>query len=260
MAFDYVVSLDLTGRRCVVFGGGPLAADRVDGLLASGAVVTVVTPAPGPGVVGPAVTHVARSARATDLAGAFLAIATREDDADVPALWAAAEERGVLFAALDDVAHCHFGAVSTIRRGALTVTISTAGRAPALAKRLRRWLEPRLGPEVGRLVDVVHDARAQVLPRRVGFDEWAARWEDALADLDHLAALVRDGHEDRAVEHIHRHVAPVGTTASPVPSGAGAPPHRGPAGSEPTRDPAGRPSAPRVPGSAGPVSATAVAP
>lgn len=215
MPFDYVVSLDLAGRRCVVVGDGPLAAERVDGLLASDAVVTVVTPTPGPGVLRPGVTHVARLARPSDLDGAFLAVATREDAADVVALWSAAEERGVLFAALDDVVHCHFGAVSTIRRGALTVTISTAGRAPALAKRLRRRLERQLGPELGDLVDLLHEARRQVLPRRVTFDEWARRWGDALADLDLLLALARDGDGEAVVRHVHAHVAPAGTPGRP---------------------------------------------
>lgn len=211
MAFDYIVSLDLTGRPCVVVGDGPLAAERVAGLLASGAEVTVVTPTPRPGVVVDGVVHVPRLAEPADLDGAFLAIATREDGAEVEPLWAAAEQQGVLFAALDDVAHCHFGAVSTIRRGALRVTISTAGRAPALAKRLRQRLEQQIGDEAGRLVELVHEARRQVLPRQVGFDEWAARWGDALADLDHLLALARDGEDEAVIGHLHDHVAATGS-------------------------------------------------
>ena len=213
MAFDYVVSLDLTGRPCLVAGNGPLAAERVAGLLASGAVVTVVTPDAARGVVVDGVTHIARLVGPEDLDGMALAIVTREDAADVPRLYAAAERRGVLFTALDDVDHCHFGAVSTIRRGPVTVTISTAGRAPALSKRLRLHLEAQLGPEVGELAATQQEARSQVLPRTVPFDDWAARWAEALADLDHLLALQRAGRTDLVIDHIHTHIATSGMTA-----------------------------------------------
>ena len=206
MAFDYIVSLDLGGRRCVVLGDGPLAAERVEGLLRSGADVTVVTPEPGEGVVVDGVTHVARLGEPADLDGAFLAIATREDGVDVPALWAAAEERGVLFAALDDIPHCHFGAVSQINRGDLTVTLSTAGRAPALSKRLRQQLEELVTPAHGRLVDLLHAAREELLPRTVPFAEWSARWGAALADLDQLVAWTAAGEDDRVVRHVQERV------------------------------------------------------
>lgn len=202
MAFDYPVNLDLTGRRCLVFGGGPLAVDRVRGLLASAAAVEVVTPEPSEELeaLGPTVTR--RVGAPDDLDGAFLAVATREDDAPIEALWEAANERGVLFAALDDVPHCHFGAASIVRRGDLRVTISTAGRAPALSKRLRQRLEEEIDEAHGELVDVLHRARERLLPREVPFETWAAAWGAALEDLDVLLELVRAGRADEAVERV----------------------------------------------------------
>lgn len=214
MAFDYVVTLQLEGRRCVVLGGGPLAAERVEGLLRSRAQVTVVAADPVAGVVVDGVDHVPRVGRPEDLDGAFLAIATREDDVDVTALWDASRAGGVLFAALDDVPHCDFGAVSTIRRGALTMTISSAGRAPALAKRLRRQLEQQYGDAHGRLVEVLHEARTGLLPRTVPFDVWAGRWEAALEDVDRLVGLVATGDEDAVVEHVRDHVDPARLAAA----------------------------------------------
>ncbi len=202
MAFDYPVNLDLAGRTCVVFGGGPLALERTEGLLASGATVRLVTPAPEPDRF-PAEAKVRdRLGEPGDLDGAFLAIATREDDAPVEELWHAANERGVLFAALDDVAHCHFGAASVVRRGNLRVTISTAGRAPALAKRLRRSLERSIDDRHGTLVEVLHAARERLLPRRVPFPVWAAAWEEALVDLDGLLELVGAGATAEAEERV----------------------------------------------------------
>lgn len=216
MAFDYPVNLDLTGRPCIVVGGGPVAAERVEGLLASGAAVTVVSPSPVSDlrerhVAGEVDLHERRVA-VDDLDGAFLAIHTREDGeggelaAEVDALWERAVADGVLFAALDDVPHCMFGAASTVRRGDLRITVSTAGKAPALSKRIRRDLEEVYDDAYGGLVDALHRAREAALPRQVPFAEWAGRWEEALADLDGLLALVRDGRAEVVTERVARTV------------------------------------------------------
>lgn len=206
MAFDYPVNLNLAGRRCIVFGGGPLAAERVEGLLASGAQVEVVTAEPSEELVATGAPVLRRTGGAADLEDAFLAVATREDDAPVAELWDAAEERGVLFAALDDVAHCHFGAASIVRRGDLRITISTAGKAPALSKRLRERLETDIDEAHGELVEVMHRARERLLPREVPFSTWADAWGGALEDLDGLLELLRDGKvaeaEDRLVASV----------------------------------------------------------
>ncbi|MFP5309989.1 MAG: bifunctional precorrin-2 dehydrogenase/sirohydrochlorin ferrochelatase [Actinomycetes bacterium] len=221
MAFDYPVTLDLAGRRCLVAGDGPLALDRVEGLVASGAAVELYAAAPAAelagAVVAHGVAHHARTLAPADLDGAFLAIVTREDDADVAALWDASREARVLFAALDDVPHCDFGAMSTIRRGDLRVTVSTAGRAPALAKRLRRRLETDVDEAYGELVERIDAAKRRVGPRTVPFAAWAARWEEALADLDGLLELVRAGRAPEAEDRIVATIADAG--AGPVDDG-----------------------------------------
>ncbi len=206
MAFDYPVTLDLEGRCCVLAGGGPLAVERLTGLLRSRADVVVVTPSPSPGLIAACaafdVPLLRRLLTPEDLDDATLAIVTREDEADVPRLYAAARERGVLFAALDDVPHCDFGAMSQIRRGSLLVTISSGGRAPALAKRLRKHLEETLTHDLGELVEVIDEVKQEHGPRTVPFDAWAARWEVALEDFEGLLALLRDGRRDDVHAHI----------------------------------------------------------
>ena len=206
MSFTLTVTLDVTDRPAVVVGGGEEAVVRVDALLTGRARITVVSPAPAPRLAaladdGRIVLH-RRGYASGDLAGAFVAYVTREDATDVQATWAEAEAHNVLLSTLDDVPRCHFATPSVLRRGDLAITIATAGRAPALAKRLRVRLEDLLGPELGELVDVLAEARELALPRTVPFARWAARWETALEDLDGLRAQVRAGDRDGARDRV----------------------------------------------------------
>lgn len=206
MGFSLTVTLDVTDRPTVVIGGGHEALARVEALLAGRANVRVVSPAPHASLVERAdagrIELLRRGYEPGDLVGAFVAYVTREDDTDVRATWAEAEANNVLLSTLDDIPRCHFSTPSVVRRGDLAIAIATAGRAPALAKRLRRWLEAELGPEVGTLVDVLHEARERALPRTVPFPEWAARWEHALEDLDGLLAQLRAGDRDAVRDHV----------------------------------------------------------
>ncbi|MTV26310.1 bifunctional precorrin-2 dehydrogenase/sirohydrochlorin ferrochelatase [Nitriliruptoraceae bacterium ZYF776] len=218
MAFSLTVTLDVAGRRAVVVGGGHEAVARVGALLHGDAEVVVVTPDPDPELTAHAaagrIVLERRGWQPGDLVGAFVAYVTREDDTPVEATWAEATEHRVLLSTLDDIPRCHFATPSIVRRGDLAITIATAGRAPALAKRLRRKLEVELGEVYAELVDVLDEARQACLPRPVPFPEWAARWERALEDLDGLVALVDHGHRDEARDRV--------ITALRTPTGAGA--------------------------------------
>ena len=206
MAFSLTVNLDVTDRRAVVIGGGDEAVDRTQALVAGGARVRVITPHPHPQLVALAadgrIALSERGYRRGDLAGAFLAYVTREDPTPVDDTWAEASEHRVLLSTLDDVPHCHFSTPSMVRRGELSMAIATRGRAPALAKRLRRDLEATYGPELGELVDVLDDAKRACLPRTVPFAEWAARWAIALADLQGLLADVAAGRDGQVRDRV----------------------------------------------------------
>jgi precorrin-2 dehydrogenase / sirohydrochlorin ferrochelatase len=222
MAFDYVISLDLDGRSAVVVGGGEEAVGRVRELVHVRAEVTVISARPDPELreladAGRLTLH-ERPYREGDLAGAFLVIATREEPTDTDALWDEATSVGALTTVLDENEHCHYAQPALVRRGDLRIAIATAGRAPALAKRLRRHLEDLLGDEYAELIDVLADARAAAVPRNVSFDEWAARWERAMEDLEGLAALVRDGRHDEARERV---LAEILDPETPAPAAGG---------------------------------------
>jgi siroheme synthase-like protein len=183
MAFAYPVSLEVAGRRCVVFGSGPMARARAEALLDAGADVTVI----------------ARPHEDGDLAGAFLAVAATGDAADTAHIFAEAEREGVLLNAVDDPAHCHFAVPAVLRRDDLVVTVSTGGRAPGYAGRLRDELALTVGPEHGTLVDLIGTVRAELRAERTAeadFGQWARRWRSA---LDHdLIGLVRAGRTGEA--------------------------------------------------------------
>lgn len=185
--FAFPVTLDVAGRRCVVAGGGPMAHEKVRALREAGADVV----------------DVAAGAFTLDLLdGAFLFIVSGEDDLDADEAFAEAERRGILTNVLDDIPHCHFAFPSIVDRGALKVAISTQGKAPALARRVRLDLEERLAASLGDLVVAYHQARTAALPRTVDFGTWQRAWRAALDDLDGLLALCDDGHSDQAAQQI----------------------------------------------------------
>jgi uroporphyrin-III C-methyltransferase/precorrin-2 dehydrogenase/sirohydrochlorin ferrochelatase len=152
MAFGYPLTLDIGGRRCVVVGGGPVAEHKCRGLLDAGGTVVVVTESATDGLEQlareGAVELVRRAYAHGDLDGALLAVAATDDPAVHAKVIEEGEERGVLVNAVDDVSHSHFAVPSVLRRENLVIAISTGGKAPALAKRLRADLDEHLDEEL----------------------------------------------------------------------------------------------------------------
>jgi siroheme synthase-like protein len=209
VAFGYPVALELRGRRAVVIGEEAVAQGKADGLLAAGAAVTVVATGPAAALArleaGAAVLR--RGWRPADLDGAALCVAASPDPAERAAIAAAARERGVLVNVMDDVACCDFAAPAVVRRGELLIAISTGGRSPALARRLRVELADRYGPEWAEVVELLGRVRAATLPYLPDLAERARRWQDAL-DLEELAALVREGRSELAAERLRARLLP----------------------------------------------------
>jgi siroheme synthase-like protein len=147
----FPIFVKLRGRLVVVVGGGEIAAEKIDGLLRAGANVHVVAPevnAPlGDLIARGKVEWVAREFQAHDLAGATLAIAATSAPGINAAVYHEAEVRGILCNAVDDIENCHFYYGSIVQRGDLQIAISTNGKSPALAQRLRQELEQQFGPE-----------------------------------------------------------------------------------------------------------------
>ncbi len=169
MTAFYPVFLDLRGRRAVVVGGGAVAEQKVRGLVAAGAHVTVVspdvTPALGALVRRNAIELTRRSYRRGDLGGAWLAIAATDDRGTNGTVWAEAEQLGVPLNAVDDLEHCSFIAPAVHREGDITVAVSTAGKSPALAVRLRQRIARLVGRAEARLCELLGELRPELAER-----------------------------------------------------------------------------------------------
>ena len=181
--------VELAGRPCVVIGGGAVAERKVHALLAAGAVVTVASRALSPALAALAdaggIAHVVRPYVEGDLAGAVLAFAATDDGAVNADVAREGRMRGVWVNAADDPAHCDAILPAVVRRGEITVAVSTGGASPALARAVRERLEWALPPEYGLLARVAADARRELRAsgRRASADDWLAALDVGLRAL-----------------------------------------------------------------------------
>ncbi|MGC2331360.1 MAG: bifunctional precorrin-2 dehydrogenase/sirohydrochlorin ferrochelatase [Candidatus Acidiferrales bacterium] len=143
--------LKLAGRRCLVVGAGPVAEEKIEGLLRAGADVRVVAPDATRRIREFArakkIRWNQRAFRASDLSGAFLIVAATSSPSLHAQIYRQAQRRGLLCNVADDPEHCDFYYGSVVRRGELQIAISTGGHSPALAQRLRKRLEREFGAE-----------------------------------------------------------------------------------------------------------------
>jgi len=160
------IFLDVTGRQCVVVGGGEVAARKVEALLEAGARVTVVSPTLSPPmkaiVANRLVTHLARNYERGDIRGCVLVYAATDDPKVHRELAAEARALGIPVNVVDVPELCSFIAPAVVKRGALQIAISTGGASPAFAARLRRNLEDQFGDEYARTLEVLRSARRRL--------------------------------------------------------------------------------------------------
>jgi siroheme synthase-like protein len=145
------IFVKLRDRLVVIVGGGAIAQGKIEGLLAAEARVRVVAPEVTPAIAQwisqGKVEWQAKTFAPSDLDGAFLVIAATSAPGVNEAVFNEADVRGILCNAVDDIEHCHFYYGSVVQRGDLQIAISTNGKSPALAQRLRGLLEKQFGPE-----------------------------------------------------------------------------------------------------------------
>jgi len=165
MAEYFAAFLDLRGRRCLVVGGGAVGERKVRELLDCGAQVSVVSPTLTPPlaalVAARRVVHRPRRFLRWDVRGCAVVIAATGDARVDTAVAAEARRRHALVNVVDRPSHCDFISPSVLRRGELQVAVSTGGRSPALAREIRRRLEPFFSADLGEVVERVGRERAK---------------------------------------------------------------------------------------------------
>jgi len=159
----YIACLRLTGRRCVVIGGGDVGLEKVEGLLACDADVVLVAPEAHPELVQLAgegsIRWERREYRPEDLEGSLIAIAATADTDVNVRVFEDAEARSMLVNVVDVPPLCNFILPAIVRTGPLAIAISTAGASPALAKRMKREVSELFGDAYAELAVLLNDAR-----------------------------------------------------------------------------------------------------
>jgi precorrin-2 dehydrogenase/sirohydrochlorin ferrochelatase len=200
MAEVYPISLLIEGRRAVVVGGGSVAERKVIALLAAHGVVCVVAPETTPGLAELAANGSIEwkqgEATETDVEDAFIVILATDDPGLNARLASVAQDMGKLVNAVDQPEACNFFVPASVRRGALVLTASTGGASPALAKRVRRELESRYGPEYGELAELMGRLRREAPEQIPGQPGRARLWRRVLDSP--VLGLLRQGRREEA--------------------------------------------------------------
>ena len=200
----FPISLDMNGRQCIVIGGGRVAARKIKSLLACGGKVTVISPDLTPELeelsLAGTLSWKKNSFQEGDLNGAFLVIAATDDPDVQKKVHEEAEHHNIMLNVADVPERCSFILPATVRRGDLTVSVSTAGKSPALAKKLRQALEKQFGHEYAVCLNIMGTLRPVVLGCNRSQKENEALFERIL-DSDMLA-WIREKNWERMSGHI----------------------------------------------------------
>ena len=163
----YPICLDLEGKPCIIVGGGRVAERKVQGLLSCAAQVTVISPELTEGLLSSykdgSIGWIKRKYCPGDLEQAFLVIAATNDEETQKQVYEEAAVHNLLLNVADVPQRCNFILPATVRQGDLIISISTAGKSPALARKLRMELEKRYGVEYKIMVDILGAIRPQIL-------------------------------------------------------------------------------------------------
>jgi precorrin-2 dehydrogenase / sirohydrochlorin ferrochelatase len=195
--FRFPVFLDLTGKDCLITGAGYEVPSKVQALVDASALVTYINPSADPRIEALAASGLIewrrREFQPEDLRGRFLVITDHEDNSEI---FRMAEEQRVLCNSVDDPPHCRFSFGSVHRQGDLTIAISTNGWAPAVAVRLKEWLQREIGPEYAAFLALLKEFRPEITSRIADFGARRALWY-RIVDSDVLQRL-RAGQDDEA--------------------------------------------------------------
>ena len=180
----YPIFLELKSRPCLVVGGGEVAYRKALALISCGAKVRVASPGLHAGLkrllTQRKIQWVRHTFRPIDVDGIELVVAATNDQPVNERIFRLCQKRRIWVNVVDQPKLCSFIVPSVVRRGGLTVAISTGGASPALSKWIRKDIERRYGAEFRKLVTAMHQVRPQVLAQVKGVARRKALFEKAL--------------------------------------------------------------------------------
>jgi len=196
----YPIFLEMKDRRCVVIGGGAVAERKVEGLVAVGANVTVISPAITDGLrdllAQGAIRHVAREYRAGDRAGYDLVFVATDNSEINAAVSSEARSLRIWVNSADNPDHCDFILPAVIRRGDLAVAVSTGGVSPAVTRAIREELDEYLHADYAGFVQIAGEVRKELREKSVS--PGASAWNRALQG--NFRRLIKEGKPVQAKE------------------------------------------------------------
>ena len=198
----FPIVLEMKGRRCLVVGGGAVAERKIASLLEVGAEVTVISPEVTAAISGwsknNSIQLKARPYQSGDLAGYQLVFVATDDSGVNDRVYQEGKRYGVWVNAADDPAHCDFILPSVLRRGDLTVAVSTGGASPAAARAVREELEGYFTADYAELVQVAAEVRRELREKSFAVD--ASAWNGVLNE--EFRRLIRAGKPEQAKEFL----------------------------------------------------------
>ena len=213
----YIACLRLTGRRCIVVGGGEIGLEKVEGLLACDGRVTLIAP-----VAVPELEQLASErsiewerreyAGPEDLEGVFIAIAATDDTDTNIRVYEDAERRAMLVNVVDVPPLCNFILPAIVRTGPLAIAISTAGASPALAKRIKSEIAETYGEPFARLAELLNEVRGWAKGTLPTYQDRKVFFESIVNGDPDPVELLRAG-DEQAVRDL---IAAAQRTAVPV--------------------------------------------
>jgi precorrin-2 dehydrogenase/sirohydrochlorin ferrochelatase len=220
----YIACLLLKNRRCVVVGGGEVGLEKVEGLLACGADVTLVAPEAVPELREYAdegsIRWERRSYEASDLDDRFLVVAATADTDVNIAVHEDAERRQMLCNVVDVPPLCNFILPAIVRTGPLAIAISTAGASPALAKRMKREIAENYGEPYARLAVLLNEVRGWAKDTLPTYQDRKEFFEGIVNGEPDPVELLRGG-DERAVRDLIAAAQDAHGARAPAPASSG---------------------------------------
>ena len=201
----YPAFVDIEDQPCLVVGGGGIAEEKAAALLDCGADVTVISPDLTEALCDRAdrgeINWIARRYEPGDVRGFRLVISATDSTEANERVYRDAEAEGVMVNVVDVPELCRFIVPSIVRRGDLCIAVSTGGKSPALAKKIRGQLEGSFGTEYAALLDLLGKYRPEMKARYPDEIETRAKLWTSLVDSD-ILDLIREGRADEARDRV----------------------------------------------------------